>query len=287
MTTIHITGGTGFLGSALINRFEKYRVIDTRYDLLTDSIMAQKEPVDYIFHCAVQTAAGGYCQAHPGEQFELNQQINNNILRYWRHNQPQAKFITFGSSCAYDDSVDKCEDNYLQGVPESGYEVYGSIKRMLLVGLRAYAKEFDMKYIYYIPSTLYGPNFEPSDKHFIYDLIRKICAAKFEQKEPVVLWGDGYQTRDLLYIDDAVNIITNEFESKENEIINLCHGKSYSIRQYADIICDCVDYDPDKIKFDTTRFVGARNKCLINTSQYKMTPVFNGIRRTINYYLGQ
>ena len=47
-----------------------------------------------------------------------------------------------------------------------------------------------MDFRYLIPSVFYGPDYNLSDKHFIFDLIRKIVNAKNGGKE-VVLWGDG------------------------------------------------------------------------------------------------
>ena len=282
---VHITGASGFLGTALSDRLkDQYDIIDTRYDLLTDEIRQQTAPVDYIFHCAVKSAAGGYCQNHPGDQFEVNQRINCNILEYWRHNQPQAKFVTFGTSCAYDNDVEKIESNYMKGVPETGYEVYGGIKRMLLLGLQSYAKEFNMKYSYFIPSTLYGEGYHIDDKHFIYDLIRKICSGKYNN-EPVILWGTGHQTRDLIYINDAVDIILRFYNRDQNMVMNLCSGKALSIRDYAKIICDYINYDFDKISFDTTQFVGAQNKRLVSGASYDYTSADTGIGNTIEYYL--
>jgi hypothetical protein len=35
-------------------------------------------------------------------------------------------------------------------------------------------KEYNMNYSYLIPSVFYGPEYELEDKHFIFDLIRKM-----------------------------------------------------------------------------------------------------------------
>jgi len=155
---------------------------------------------------------------------------------------------------------------------------------MLLLGLQSYAKEFNMKYSYFIPSTLYGEGYHIDDKHFIYDLIRKICSGKYNN-EPVILWGTGHQTRDLIYINDAVDIILRFYNRDQNMVMNLCSGKALSIRDYAKIICDYINYDFDKISFDTTQFVGAQNKRLVSGASYDYTSADTGIGNTIEYYL--
>jgi GDP-L-fucose synthase len=243
-----------------------------------------KDKLDCIIHLAVKTAAGGYCQSHPGEQYLINNNINNEMLLYWDQQQSQSKMITFGSSCGYDKNVIKIEDNYLKGEPEPGYEVYGTIKRSLLVGLKAMKQEYNMNYSYLIPSVFYGPGYDLHDKHFIFDLIRKIVNAK-NGGDKVVLWGTGDQTRELIYIQDAVNIIIKAI-TWDKEIANLSSGQEYSIKEYAQIICDIIGYDFNLIEWDTTAFVGSPNKKLINThlQDYKFTSLTEGLTETIKYY---
>jgi len=263
-----VLGSTSFFGRHFLKRARRQLEItelnSQSCDLLTDKIYEfNKIKYDYIFYFSVKTEAGGYCQEHPGEQYLINQSMNARVLNYWAKIQPQAKFITFGSSCSYSDDILKSEDNYLLGPCESGYEVYGMIKRMLLIGLRALASEYDMNYTFYVPSCLYGPDYDKGDKHFIYDITRKICDAKYHNTEPVILWGNGHQKRELIFVEDAVDVVLESLTCKNNEIINLSTGKDNSIREYAKTICDIIGYDFKKIQFDVTKFVGAREKKLI------------------------
>jgi GDP-L-fucose synthase len=286
-----ITGNTGFLGRFLVeemkNDYQLFFSNSKENNLLDNDLKALEEvELDFIFHCAVKTAAGGYCQQHPGEQFIINQKMNNNILDFWRQHQSRAKFITFGSSCSYNDNVKKIEENYMEGTPETGYEVYGMMKRMLLVGLRAFETEYDMQYSFFIPSTLYGENYDLHDRHFIYDLIRKICLAKFKGEEPVVLWGTGDQRRELIYVRDAIKVILTKIDQDER-VINLSTGRDYSIKGYARIICELVDYDFNKITFDTTKFVGAKEKKIYNDKikDEDFTDLKDGLRKTVDFYI--
>jgi GDP-L-fucose synthase len=290
MKKILITGSSGFLGKALCKRLEKnyelHKITSSNCDLTTRNIFnLPYVRYDYIIHCAVKTAAGGYCQQHPGEQFLMNSIINTNILTYWKECQQQAKFITFGSSCAYDDNIMKIETNYLLGKCETGFETYGMIKRMLYIGLKSLNQEYGMDYLYFIPSTFYGEDYHLNDKHFIFDIIRKIYIAKNDETKIVVLHGTGEQRRDLIYCKDAINIIENSMVNSKNEIINLTTGKNHSIKEYAKIICEILKYDYNKITFDDTQFVGMLDKNLINTKlkNYKFTDITIGIENTINY----
>jgi len=285
---ILVTGSTGFVGKHLIKALEKedHEILSFNSSNFTKMWYCQRDTIDVIIHLAVKTAAGGYCQNHPGEQWIVNNSINSDMLAYWAQYQQRATMITFGSSCGYNNDVIKTEDNYLVGEPEKGYEVYGMIKRNLLVGLKALSKEFQMDSNYMIPSVFYGPNYDLKDKHFIFDLIRKIVNAK-NGGEEVVLWGDGTQERELIYIDDAINIIMACMNNPEApKMFNLSSGSTYTLKEYAQTICDIIDYDFDLIKWDTNAFVGSPSKKLINThlKGFNFTPLKLGLEKTIEYY---
>tara|TARA_R110002072_G_scaffold195592_2_gene352946 strand:- start:1603 stop:2487 length:885 start_codon:yes stop_codon:yes gene_type:complete len=284
---IIVTGATGFVGRHLVPKLRTLGHSVMEYDSKTLNrlrIVEGLQPVDYIIHLAVKTAAGGYCQTHSGDQYLINSEINSLVMNTWKKDFPKAKMITFGSSCSYDKNIVKTEDNYLKGEVETGYEVYGNVKRNLLIGLKAMKQQFGMNYSFLIPSVFYGPNYELDDKHFIFDLIRKIVNAKNGGDE-VVLWGDGTQTRELIFIDDAVDIIIKAMEW-DLDIVNLSSGKEHPIREYAKAICNIVGYDSSNINYDITKFVGSKSKNLINThlTDFEFTSLEEGLKQTITYY---
>ena len=282
-----VTGATGFVGKHLVSRLLDEGCFVTELNSTNFDSMwnLEKNTYDHIFHLAVKTAAGGYCQEHPGEQWIVNSSINVDMLAYWQQYQQRATMITFGSSCGYNNKIKKIEPNYLKDEPETGYEVYGMIKRNLLTGLSALNQEFSMDFRYLIPSVFYGPEYDLNDKHFIFDLIRKIVDAK-NGGDKVVLWGDGTQTRELIFIDDAIDIILQSMSPDAPKIINLSSGKPYKLKDYAETICDIVGYDYNLIEWDIEAFVGSKSKKLVNThlKGYKFTSVIKGLTKTIKYY---
>lgn len=281
---IAVTGGTGFVGRHLIPTLKELGHDVFAFNSKNLEEISTLTNLDYIIHLAVKTAAGGYCQTHPGEQFLVNSSITTTMLSTWKNLYPSAKMITFGSSCGYDKNVIKTEENYLKGEPEPGYEVYGTIKRSLLVGLRAFKQEYGMNYSYLIPSVFYGPEYDLHDRHFIFDLIRKIVDAK-NKGSRVVLWGTGNQTRELIFIKDAIDIIIKAL-TWDKEVVNLSSGKEHSIKEYAQTICNIVGYDFNLIEWDTNAFVGSENKKLVNThlTSFPFTSLEEGLKQTIKYY---
>jgi len=295
---IIITGATGFLGTALCRRLEEdgheiAKLNSKNCDLCRpNSLHAfNHEKYDQIYHLAAWTQAGDFCLYHPGEQWVINQQINTNVLDWWQKYQPQAKLICMGTSCSYDPDLELVEGNYLVGTPIEGLFTYAMSKRMLYVGLLALNKQFGLKYLCLTPSTLYGSGYHTDGRqmHFIFDLIRKILQGKLSGT-PVVLWGDGYQRRELVLVTDFVKIMLKLAATRENELINIGAGEEFTIRYFAKIICNHVGYDFDSIRFDHSRYVGAKSKCL-DVDKLKsimpdlsFTSLEHGLMRTVDSF---
>jgi GDP-L-fucose synthase len=296
---ILVTGGSGFLGRSLVPALEAagHRVLSLSSadaDLTSERALHpwSREAFDQIYHLAAWTRAGDFCLHHPGEQWVINQQINTHVLAWWRERQPQAKLVCMGSSCSYDPALPVSEEHYLAGQPIPSLFTYAMTKRMLYTGLLALRQQFGLTYLCLVPSTLYGPGYHTDGRqmHFIFDLIRKIVRGKREG-EPVVLWGDGHQRRELCHVDDFVRLTTTLVEKAENTLINVGAGEEHSIRDFAALICERLDYDVRAIQFDTSRYVGAVSKCLAidrlrtYVPDLQLMPLRAGLEATIQWFV--
>ncbi len=296
---IFVTGGTGFLGMHLVRhlRSEGHEVFaagSKDCDLTTQGALSRYNHVawDQIYHLAAWTQAGDFCLLHPGEQWIKNQQINTNVLEWWQSSQPQAKMIAVGTSCCYEPGTPHVEERFLLGEPTESLYTYAMTKRMLLVGLKSLSKQFGLKYLFVVPSTLYGAEYHLDGRqmHFIFDLLRKIVDGKY-RGTPVVLWGDGNQKRELIHVDTFVKTMSYLAEHEDNDIFNIGGGEEFPIRWYAEMLAELVGYDVSKIQYDTTKYVGATSKFLVVDKVRRSVPHFNpvslekGLQEIVEWYL--
>jgi GDP-L-fucose synthase len=296
---ILVTGASGFLGVNLckVLNTDQNNLVELsskNCDLTIDGNLSAFNSIkyDFIYHLAAWTQAGDFCLYHPGEQWIKNQQINTNVLNWWHQSQPQAKLVFMGTSCSYAPELSLVEENYLEGTPIDSLFTYAMTKRMLHVGAMALAKQYGLKYLCAVPSTLYGPNYHTDGRqmHFIFDLIRKIIRGA-EYGEDVILWGDGYQKRELVYIDDFVRTLITLSSNSENDLINIGAGEEYSIRDFAKEISRIVGYDDSLIKYDTNKYVGAKSKFLDTSKLNKIIPnlkntsLNQGLKETIDWFI--
>lgn len=298
---VFVTGGSGFMGRFLVPSLEVlgYDVVSPgsgECDLLRYDDLQKYSHIDFdlIFHLAAWTQAGDFCLKYPGSQWIKNQYINTNIMNFWLNDQPNAKMIMVGTSCSYDPRLPLVETNYMEGSPIESLYTYAMTKRMLYQGALSFANQFGREFLCVVPSTLYGPGYHADGRqmHFIFDLIRKIVRGKIFG-EAVTLWGDGNQRRELIHVADFVKHLNRLIDANSTGLYNIGSGQDYSIREFAKLICDKVNFKFDQIEFDENRYVGARSKVLDISKISKEfpdynnlnTPILDGISDTIDWFV--
>jgi GDP-L-fucose synthase len=92
-------------------------------------------------------------------------------------------------------------------------------------------------------------------------LIGKFSRAARENHPEVEVWGDGSQEREFLFVEDAVEGITQIAQKANTDVLNLGCGRAYSIADLAEKIAAITGFKGN-IRYNPDRFVGARRRLL-------------------------
>jgi len=253
---ICVTGGAGFLGSALVAQLRRMgctqifvpRRVD--YDLTTadgiERMFARAQP-EVLFHLAAVVGGIGANRENPGRFFYENAILGIQLIEYARR-YGVAKTIVAGTVCAYPKvtPLPFREESLWDGYPESTNAPYGIAKKALLVQCQAYRRQYGMNAIYLLPANLYGPgdHFESNSSHVIPALIRKFLEAKKSGAPTVACWGDGSATREFLFVEDAARGFALAAQHYDGlEPVNLGSGEEISIHDLATMIARLCGYE--------------------------------------------
>ena len=301
---IVVTGGGGFLGSALVERLRQQgcppsQVVSARkadFDLVHEADVKRLFEVhqpQVVVHLAAVVGGIGANRENPGSFYYQNLMMGAMLMEYARQAGVE-KFVAIGTICAYPKftPVPFREEDLWVGYPEETNAPYGIAKKGLLVQSQAYRAQYGFNSIYLLPVNLYGPrdNFDTRSSHVIPALIRKCVEAVERGEEVLEVWGTGRATREFLYVDDAAEAIVLATEHYDGaEPVNLGAGFEISIKDLAEKIARLSGFR-GRLVWNTSLPDGQPRRCLDTTRAAAYfgfrasTPFEEGLRRTIEWY---
>jgi len=247
-----ITGGAGFIGSNLVayllqNNAKKVRVVDN----LATGFMKNLEPfqnnpsfeflegdirnletckkamegIDFVSH---QAALGSVPRSinDPITSNEVNVTGFLNMLVAQKESESVKRLVYAASSSTYGDSknLPKVEDTI--GKPLSPYAVTKLVNELYAdVFFKTYGTQtIGLRYF-----NVFGPNQSPTGAYAA--VIPLFMQALKDEKTPTIN-GDGEQTRDFTFVQNAVQANVRAFFAKEeaiNEVFNVAFGERISL----------------------------------------------------------
>lgn len=251
--TALITGGAGFLGSHLCERFlaRGFRVIavdnfitgntrnieglkrDPKFELMEHNIsnpITVPGRVDYVLHFASPASPIDYLN-HPIPTLKVGALGTHNALGLAKAK--NAVFMLASTSEIYGDPlVHPQKEDYWGNVnPVGPRGVYDEAKRFAEAMTVAYnnVHHVDTKIVRIF--NTYGPRMRLRDGRAIPAFI-----ASALQNEPIPIFGEGSQTRSFCYVDDLVNGLEKLVFSKLNDPVNIGNPNEMTVLQLAKMI---------------------------------------------------
>ncbi|ALV23660.1 nucleoside-diphosphate-sugar epimerase [Campylobacter iguaniorum] len=266
-----VTGGAGFIGSAiakkLFDRGDSVLIIDnlsTGYienipenvdfiegDFSKDDIILQldNQKFDGIFHIGGQSS-GEISFENP--EYDLNTNTLSTIKLLQYAVKTGCKKIVYASSMSvYGEHFGKecfSEDDLVS--PKSFYAV-GKLASERYMDI--FSKQFGINYVALRYFNVYGPgqNLQNLKQGMVSIYLKQFIDDKFDE---VTIKGSVDRFRDLIYIDDIVDITINSMDNPNfnNQVINIGTGKKTTVANIINLIKQYTNIDKKIILTDGT-----------------------------------
>jgi UDP-glucose 4-epimerase len=302
---IVIAGGAGFIGSNLAEHYSKNGadvvVIDNlrsgkpenlhgleNVKLIKESILNAKlirnlfEKVDYLFNFAALVSVPESIE-NPKECVDINLHGLINVLEAAKEHKVK-KAILASSAAVYGDTqkLPVFEDDDKK--PQSPY---GITKLTGEYFCKYYNREFGLKTASLRQFNVYGPKQDPKSQ---YAAAIPIFIKRALRNEDIIIYGDGTQTRDFIYVEDIAEIISLIAENENaTGVFNVASGKSVTINETAELIVNLTNSKSriihEKERPGDIKFSEASIEKLQGQIKHKNKTSFQeGLKKTIKYF---
>lgn len=298
-----VTGGSGFIGSNVSKMLLSKGVEVVVYDNLTsgyyenikhlpvefikgdvldrDAIKNACKGVDVVFHLAASVGRQRSID-HPQLDSEINLIGTINVLEGMRAS--GVKKIVYSSSAAIFGELQSPEID--ENHPQNADSPYGVSKLAAEKMILSYADIYEMTAVCLRYFNIYGVN----QRYDLYGNVIPIFAHRLFAGEPLLIYGDGSQTRDFVNVYDVAcaNVMAG-LEYTGTNVFNLGSGSSITINRLAEMMQDIsgidngIQYLPER-KADVKHCKANATKVFEKMHFKAEVPLETGLKEYIDWY---
>tara|TARA_B100000767_G_C19749237_1_gene529968 strand:+ start:1311 stop:2249 length:939 start_codon:yes stop_codon:yes gene_type:complete len=273
---IYVAGHKGLVGSAILRKLKikgfkniiirSKKQLDLKNQANVLKFLKKNKP-DFIFIAAAKVG-GIYSNNKYKAEFIYDNLIIQSNLIHSAYLSGIKNLIFLGSSCIYPRNCKQPikEEYLLTGKLEETNDSYSIAKIAGIKMCESYNTQYKTNYKCLMPTNTFGPNdnYNTMNSHFFPALIKKIHNLKIQNKEKLILWGNGLAKREVIYVNDLADACIYFMNKKIKEtFVNIGSGKDYTIKQYAKIIIDNIRPKINiKIEYDLSKPNGTPRKVL-------------------------
>ena len=252
---ILITGGAGFIGSHLVEKFlsvgEKVIVVD---NLLTGAIenlsLFNGNPnfifmnhdvqhhidiemeLDYVLHLASAASPKAYTE-YPINTLKAGSSGTINTLGLAKAK--NAKYLLTSTSEVYGNpKVSPQSETYWGNVnPNGPRSMYDEAKRFSEAAVSSYNRIYNLNTRIVRLFNTYGPKMKIDDGRVVTNFIFQALNGK-----DITIYGNGDQTRSFCYIEDTLSGIIKAMDSESSEVFNIGNPNEITVKKLAEIIIE-------------------------------------------------
>jgi GDP-D-mannose 3', 5'-epimerase len=281
-----VTGAGGFIGHHLVKRLkadghyvrgvdvklpeyeaspaDDFQVLDLR---LRDACYQASADVELVFNLAADMGGIGYITGSHASIASNNILINAHMLEASRQNGVE-RFLFSSSACVYaqykqltPDVIPLKEEDAYPADPEPGY---GWEKLYAEELCKYYYHDYGFKTYSVRFHNVYGPlgTYDGGKEKAPAAICRKVALAS--EGGVIDIWGDGFQTRSFMYVDDCVEGMIRLINSDFHDPINLGTDRMVTVNELVDIITKIGKKHLNK-EHDLTKPQGVRGRNSDNT----------------------
>jgi GDP-L-fucose synthase len=246
--------------------------------------------IDFVFMCAANSSGAAVMDRRPLTHLTPNLVMNAQMLAAAYENGVQ-KFCFISSNTVYPLTDQPVAEEAAGFEFYEKYFIVGWMKRFSEIMCDMYSEKINRKMSTLVvrPGNLYGPfdKFDPAESKVVAALIRRAV----EKQNPYVVWGDGHDVKDFLFIDDFISGLICAFARLENVgPINIASGVPVTIRDVLSIIMREVGHDDAEIIFDASKPTMIPKRLIDVSKMNRLTgwkpqvSLADGLRETIRWY---